>query len=1085
MFSEGSQCPVCRAPVEPGSRFCDMCGTNFALTPAREILSVSYLLNELARWEEQGIVSPSQASELRSDYEQRREELREQLGQNGRRARKTSARPPEETRARAWPPPPPPTTGHGANDYAERFTAGPRTPFPPAIAPLPTDFPRRERSPRRPLLETLADPQTIRILLYTGAAMLVVGVVIWLRDVLYLKLQEPIVQATLLAVGTIGVTVAGWFTILRTRLRFTGRALTLVGSLLVPVNFWFLVRSGLVRDQGRAWLVCALCALLYAHTAAILREKLYVYLASVAAIATAWTLVYRTEPEAFGLYALSLMALSLAFLHLSRLFPLKEDHVDRAADDPHSSFRIPHSAFAYELWGPPLVQVALAGAALSLLFYMPLRLGSSPSLADGIFRLRSDEYDSGIGMLLSALAAYAAWFTGRYVYTDRRALLYTTSALLLFWTEFLAWDTLELSASVRLLLLAASSAGVTLASRVSHTEALARALHRAGLVASVALSTAVFAVLNLATELTLTHGAILALLAVTYAASCAPRFSEPAFAVVLAYASALFASAAFLVALVSLDLESKTLFYAACALWPFALYGVSAATQSLRRETQLTGPFLRVADAESALLLLFAAGVAFVLNDPLGLRFDSQVSWRGAMFAALAGMVVYGALRLRRDRSLYGAALLASAALLLVAAACDALKAVGALPAGWPVATAVIIAAFLMREAADRLLPAADEKPATGRPQGFAAGWTRAALISLVADCAALACAALWFAVLFSNLAAAGTSPAAVLFLALLYWGERAARVKREWAVYLATAHAGALCVALAATLRLDLEWFALASALALLPAFFAAGRAARVRGLGWLGEPLTNSAWAAAVLCVVVSFSQAIDKLRVGEPGLLAPAVTFGALALLAFAASFWSAGRERAMYFRAGLFTLVTSFALACLRAGFDPGEDVELYTTPVAVLLLAVAFLAARRDWEEYAADTTLLLWLGSVLLAGPLLWRALEYRLMLGVPAPWRDLGVLCAALALLLFGVVGRLRAPLLVGAAALALELAALAMTSVEWLQIPLKVYLIGVGALILFVWGLLEFRREQLLQLRQRLNERRAAARERFGEWR
>ncbi|HKQ51978.1 MAG TPA: hypothetical protein VJT74_06405, partial [Pyrinomonadaceae bacterium] len=198
-----------------------------------------------------------------------------------------------------------------------------------------------------------------------------------------------------------------------------------------------------------------------------------------------------------------------------------------------------------------------------------------------------------------------------------------------------------------------------------------------------------------------------------------------------------------------------------------------------------------------------------------------------------------------------------------------------------------------------------------------------------------------------------------------------------------------------------------------------------------------------------------------------------------------FWSAGRERVTYLRAGLFTLVASFGLACLRAGFDPGEDVEVYTAPVAVLLLAVAFVAARRDWEEYAADTSLLLWLGSILLAGPLLLHALQYRLLLDVPAPWRDLFVLCAALALLLFGVTGRLRAPVLVGAAALTLELAALTMTSVEWLQIPLKAYLISVGALILIVWGLLEFRREQLLQLRRRLDERRATARERFGEWR
>ncbi len=1074
MSPEGSQCPACAAEVGPGFKFCDACGTHFAETPAREIMSVGYLLAELARWEEQGIVSPSQASELRSAYERRREELRGQLAQNGRRARETSAPRPEETRPPAWQPPPPPPTGPGADYYAHTR---------PPVAPLPTDYPRRERRPRRPLLETLADPQTIRLLLYTGAAMLVVGVVIWLRDVLYLKLQEPLVQATLLAVGTVGVTVAGWLTILRTRLRFTGRALTLVGSLLVPVNFWFLVRSGLVRDQGRAWLVCALCALLYAHTAALLREKLYVYLASVAAVATAWTLIYRAESEAFGLYALSLMALSVAFLHLSRLFPLNED--DGRTADSQSEIRIPQSAFAYELWGPPLVRVGLAGAALSLLFYMPLRLGSSPSLAEGIFRLRSHEYDPGVGMLLSMLAAYAAWFTGRYVYTDRRALLYTASALLLFWTEFLAWDALELSASVRLLLLAATSAGVTLASRFSRTEHLALALHRAGLLAGVALSAATYSVLMLAPEPTLTHGAILALLAATYAAASAPRLCERVLAAVLAYASALFASAAFLVALVSLDVQSKTLFYAACTLWPFALYIVSAAAQSLRRETQLTKPFARVADAEFALLLALASGFAFDLNDPRDWRYASAVSWRGAMFVALAGAVVYGVMRLRRDRSVYGAALGAVAALVLVAAAGDALKAAGALPAAWPVATAVIIAAFLMRWAAQRLLPAADERPAAEKPRGVVAGWSRAAVISLVADCAALACAALWLAFLLSNLEARGTSPAAVLFLALLYWGERAARHKRDWPVYLATAHAGGLCVALAAALGLAAEWYALASVLALFPAFFAAGRAAEARGMSWLGRPLTDSAAAAATLCVVVTVAQAVAHLRVGESGLLAPAATFGAVALLAFAASFWSAGRERVMYFRAGLFTFVASFALACLRAGFDPGEDVEVYTTPVAVLLLAVAFLAARRDWEEYAADTTLLLWVGSVLLAGPLLWRAQEYRLLLGVPAPWRDLGVLCAALALLLFGVVGRLRAPVLVGASALTLELTSLSLTSVEWLQIPLKAYLIGVGALILLVWGLLEFRREQLLQLRERLNERRAEARERFGEWR
>ena len=77
-----------------------------------------------------------------------------------------------------------------------------------------------------------------------------------------------------------------------------------------------------------------------------------------------------------------------------------------------------------------------------------------------------------------------------------------------------------------------------------------------------------------------------------------------------------------------------------------------------------------------------------------------------------------------------------------------------------------------------------------------------------------------------------------------------------------------------------------------------------------------------------------------------------------------------------------------------------------------------------------------------------------------------------------------MRAPVLVGAISLVLELAALTVTSVDWLQIPLKVYLVSVGALILLVWGLMEFRREQILSLRQRVSERRETARKRFGKW-
>lgn len=737
--AERDRCPVCRAALGHAAESCAACGEPLAETPAREIQSINYLLSEIARWEESGALSPEQARALREDYERRREELRAQLLAAGKGAAQSALQPP-------------------------------RRPPPPA-------------APRRKVLETLADPQTIRLLLYTGAGMLVVGVIIWLRDILYLKLREPVVQAALLAIGTTAVTAAGWLTILRTRLLLTGRALTLVGSLLVPVNFWFLARSGLVESSGRAWFVCALCALLYAQTAAVLREKLYVYLACAAATATAWTLVYRFEPQAAGLYAFTLMSLSLAFLHLSLLFPMKDDggraeaggtgRADTGSDSKAGDAgRLASDRMSRELWGPPLVHVGLVGAALAALLYMPVRLGSTPSFRGGVLRLRSAEYDPSVAILLWVLAAYAAWLAGRHVYQGRRAPLYTVSALALLWAEFLALDGLRVSGPTQLLALAATAFAFVLVSRGALAPNRSAPLRRAGLVVAAALAALSYPVLAAHAAGPAAHSVILLLLAATYAASGAPR-------------------------------------------------GITSA--------------------------------------------DTH-------------------------------------------------------------------------------------------------------------------------------------------------------------------AHAAAV--------------FAFAMTLA----------------------------------------AQALIHMRAGDPSLLAPSMvmwTFGALLL-----GVGLRAGARARYLRAGLYSLVLAFVLACLRAGLDPSAGVESYTTPVAALLLVAGALYARGKREAYEADAGLLLWAGSVLFSAPLLVRALEYRLLLGVPAPARDLATLLASLALILLGVLGRLRAPLIAGAASLLLELVALAVTSVDWLQVSLKAYLISAGALILLVWGLLEFRREQVLLLRHRLSERRDYARQRFGEW-
>ncbi len=748
---ESSQCPVCLAEVFSGEGFCRACGSTLSDTPAQAIRSLNYLLSELSRWEEEGLLADEQASKLRESYERRREELREQLIASRQRVKPDAS----------------------LEEATSLTTAQQRQPFPPQATKL--------RGPRRVRLERLADPQTIRILLYAGAAMLVVGVVIWLRDILYLKLQEPLVQATLLALGTIAVTISGWLTILRTRVLLTGRALTLTGSLLVPVNFWFLARSGLIEQSGRAWLVCALCAVLYALTATILREKLYVYLASLATIATAWTIIYRVEREAYGLYTLALTVISLAFLHLSQLFPAGTTDDRRSTiDDGRTTIGSRPSSrearTSHALWGLPLAHVGLVGVVFGLMLYLPLRSGSAPSLADGFFQLRFSEYDSSIAILLSAAVAYAAWFAGRRIFTERRANLYTMSALAVLWTEFLAADGLQLSGSAQLLLFTTTALLVALIARGLKSEAWAHALHRASLTLIVVLAVVTHPVISSVITPPLTHSLILILLVSTYAVSGS-------------------------------------------------------------------------------------------------MRFDGEAT-----------------------------------------------------------------------------------------------------------------------------------------------------------------------------------------------------------------GETLTHAAVAFACVALVVVL--AITHFRMGDPLLLAPSLALGTTGLLLFGASFLIKTRESVRPFRAGLFALIVAFVLAALHGGFDPTSDVEIYTSPVAILLLVVAYFSTRRNWNEYVHDTNLLLWAGSILLAVPLLIHALQYRLFLDVPAPWRDLVTLCASLALVLLGVLGRLRAPVLVGALVLALELAALALTSVGWLQIPLKVYLISTGALILLIWGLLEFRHEQILLMRRRFNERRDLARERFGEW-
>jgi hypothetical protein len=1088
-----AHCPICRASLNAALPFCPVCGAQLNGDYAREeeeLRGVLYLLSELAGWESAGRIAAHEAAGLRAIYEQRRDLLRDELasrrGEKPEQAQekdyaRSTVTPPEAAQAErpesgAEQPSTPAGNDHATQRESE-FVAFPRKPSQRADAPFQPQPPVAPE-PQRTLLERLAEPRTLRLLLYMGSGMLVVGIIIWLRDLLYLKLQEPIVQAGLLATATAALIASGWYTILRTRQRWTGRALTIAGSLLVPVNFWFLVRSGLIENHGRAWVVCAVCALLYAQTAAILRERLYVYMAAVASVAILWALILRDAPQAFGLYALSLMTASLVFIHISRLFPAKDEEAQGEADKDDEAERLRSSAgrWSRELWSVPLARTALVFTTLGVFIYLPLRLApNAPSFYESIFRLRSGTYDAGVALLILAAGAYVLWFAGRYVYPAWSVVLHTAGALLFFLSVLLVCDGFRLQPQSVVLALALVTFFVALVARTARERALSEPLHHASLAAVIIVGIASVSIALSSSGVTFTHSAGLALVGASFAALSSPRFGLQIEQSALGLFAALYFSGGYYTAVASASLESETLNTLLVAIWPTALFLAAEASTRLRRETQLAAPFMHVADVLAALMLSFSALMALIIH------LEGGGGSRPVAILALGGALLYGALRTARSRSVYGAALAALAAIIMAPTIVDALQKRGLWPETWPIAAVTI--GFLLERAGARIFHAGGVT--TAGEGGPASGHAKSPMtaIRIVLDAAVVVCALLWLITALTRMDTGGFGAPSVLLLALLYWVERAMMMRGSWHVRLASAHAGAFLIALLIALRVDADWLLLLFTLTIFPFFFILSRSPR--SPEWLRAPLSQSAVAALALSLLMALMQAVPHLQAGDPRLLSPSLTTAAVALLSFAASIFSRGRASVLYFRTGLWVSVVALMLVSLRAGFDPISDLEIYTTPVALLLLIIAYLSHRRAWQEYDSDVGLLLWMGSLLLSVPLLARSLEFRVLLDSPAPWHDVAVLAASLGLILYGVVGRMRAPVIVGSVSLATELAVLTLTSVDWLQVPLKYYLITVGALLLLIFGTLEYRREQFLLMRKRFQERRDSMRQQFGGWR
>jgi hypothetical protein len=315
--------------------------------------------------------------------------------------------------------------------------------------------PARPATPRRPLMEILLDPRNIQWLLALGGSLMVVGLVIlvWVN-----KFFTPPVVAVSLGLVNIALLGGGWWVLRQTRYRLAGRAMTLLACLVMPLNLWYYHVNDLVTIDGHLWVAALVISLLYAASALVLRDELFVFVAVSGVTLTGLLILADLPPSPQRFWEIAspatlLVVLGLASIHAERVFPEQEGPFSR------KRFGLAFFWSGHALLAAGLLLVLGAQIAGDWL-YQPVfkhfydRWHATPSPIVSELRLLA------IGLVIAG--AYA------YVYSDlvvRRAAVYLyLAAFTLLWAQILVLEQLglNLGPSAWITVLASTALGVHL-----------------------------------------------------------------------------------------------------------------------------------------------------------------------------------------------------------------------------------------------------------------------------------------------------------------------------------------------------------------------------------------------------------------------------------------------------------------------------------------------------------------------------------------------------------------------------------------------------------------------------------------------
>lgn len=293
----------------------------------------------------------------------------------------------------------------------------------------------------RRVLDRLLDPRSLQMLMMTGGTLLVVGLVVWLWSIGLF--ENSLVVASVMGGANLAALAGGAVMVMRSRYQTAGRAIALLACLVLPLNLWFYDAQGLVtlNEGGHLWLPALAICCLYAATARLLKDSLFVY-ALVGGVTMTGLLFLADQQVGHFWEVLSpsmlLVGIGVLCVHAERLFA--------SGDGPFSRekfglafFRSGHVAMSSGL-------AVLLGGRLVGRLYDPLfsrfDLFSMPTVATV----------ANMKLFALALAVVGAYTYLYSLLVTKRGSRYAYSAILmLLWCEVIALDLFQVALTEQLL----------------------------------------------------------------------------------------------------------------------------------------------------------------------------------------------------------------------------------------------------------------------------------------------------------------------------------------------------------------------------------------------------------------------------------------------------------------------------------------------------------------------------------------------------------------------------------------------------------------------------------------------------------